>query len=792
MNGPPPRPDCRTILVDLRVAQYNGDRGIPAYCQSIVRQICADHPEHRYLFLWDDHLPPPAWAADFEKHGAWVLEGDVERGQRGRIDVLFTACFFLPLHGRGGEYLVPRWLEPHQPYRLGIVYDLIPYLFPDRYLTAEAARVPYLESLRMMRRYDRLFAISRATREDTIRLAGMPPERILCVYGDIDHRKRAVMAGGQADPAVPARHGLRSPYCVYIGGEDWRKNMQGMVRGFAEFHARHPDRQLAVVCKMATERIASYQELAAGLGIRPGTVVFTGYVPDEELVAITRQAEMMVFPSLYEGLGLPVLEAYGCDVPVVGSACSSVRELVIPELGCDPQSPVSIAAAMGRIVAEPRLREASLAHGRRILAGLGWRPAAATVMRQLERPARPAPTGTIAVVGALPPTRTAIAPYTLSMLQSADWRTDFFEANAGPRFDGHGDLLPGNRMFPVEVLPTALARGRHDTVVFVLGNSAHHVKTLRAALDTRLGCRQRRLAYLHEANLGNLLRAWWGDGGDALDRADGRESPVATTPATAEAWIPRVLAAVPDIGRSLRFLAATADLDGLIVNSRACRDLVRAALGPAADHWTIDVAALPVVVDRGAAAPPAATGPLHVGTFGTGGDTKQLDLVARSLARVARRRPVRLTVAGWAARRACRRSGIQRLPFVEIHDDPAADQLDQLMRSVDVAVQLRVPTCGESSGAVARLLGFGRQVVVTGEGSFVELPGELVTRVAADCTAATLAAAIEEAARRRPDAATIRRALEPFSPTATTRLLAAALRPDAARQAGGERARIPA
>jgi glycosyltransferase involved in cell wall biosynthesis len=782
MNGPSPQRVPRTILVDLRVAQYNGDRGIPAYCQSVVRQICADHPEHTYLFLWDDHLPPPAWAAEFERYGGWVLEQDVERGQRGRIDVLFTACFFLPLHGRGGEYLVPRWLEPHHPHRLGVVYDLIPYLFPERYLSDEAARVPYMEALRTMRRFDRLFAISQATRQDTIRFAGVAPEKILCVYGDIDHRKRALITdGGLPDPGVPARHGLRSPYGIYIGGEDWRKNMEGMVRAFAVFHGRHPDRQLAVVCKMAPERIASLQELAAGLGIRPGAVVFTGYVSDEELVAITRQAEMMVFPSLYEGLGLPVLEAYGCGVPVVGSASSSVRELVIPELGCDPHAPASIAAAMHRAIAEPALRDASLAHGRRILAGLGWRPAAATVMHELDRPARPAPTGEIAVVGALPPAQTAIAPYTLATLQAPAWRTDFFDANAGPEFGGRPELLPGNRIFPVEVLPTALARGRHDTVVFVLGNSAHHVKTLRAVLDTRLGCRQRRLAYLHEANLGQLLRACLGEASGAL--------PAAAPPPVAEAWILRALAAVPDIGRSLRFLAELAGLDGLIVNSLACRDLVRAALGPVADRWTIDVAVLPVVADLAVA--PAGRGPagvLHVGTFGTGGDSKQLELVARSLASVSRHRPVRLTVAGWSARRECRRTGIQRLPFVEVHDDPADERLDDMMRSVDVAVQLRVPTCGESSGAVARLLGFGRQVVVTGEGSFGELPEELTTCVAADCTAAELAAAIEGAAVRQPDEAAIRRALEPFSPRACARLLAATFRPDAT----GERVRIPA
>jgi glycosyltransferase involved in cell wall biosynthesis len=779
MNRVTDRSPPRTFLVDLRVAQYNGDRGIPAYCQSIVRQICVDHPGERYLFLWDDRSSRPAWAEEFERYGDWVLEEDVDRGQRGRIDVLLTACFFVPLHGRGDDYLYPLWLRLHQPHRLGIVYDLIPYIFPERYLSRDEARLPYLDAFRLMRNYDRLFAISQATRQDTIRLAGVAPEKIVCVYGDIDHRKRSLIEnGGPAEAGVAERYGLRDPYCVYIGGDDWRKNMDGMVYAFAHFHARHPDRQLAIVCKLSAERIARYHMLAASLGIRPGALVFTGYVSDEDLVAITRQAEMMAYPSLYEGLGLPVLEAYGCGIPVVGSNTSSVKELVIPELGCDPHQPADIAGAMERLIREPHLRAASLAYGRELLAGLGWRPAAAQVMESLQPPPPAPPRGEVAVVGALPPAQTAIAAYTLACLQSPSWRTDFFEANPGPRFTPGHDLLPGNRVLPAEVLPPALARGRHDTVVFVLGNSAHHVKVVEAAMRTRLGCRQRRLAYLHEANLACVLRAYLG--------AQFYDLPPATPANTAAPWIRRALQAAPEIGSGLRFLAETAAFDGLIVNSHACRDLIRAALGPVADRWTIDVAFLPVAVEA-ACDPAAATATLHVGTFGTGADSKRLDLVAESLRLLERTRPVRLTVAGWAAARQCHAAGIAALPFVEVHDAIDDGRLLELMRTVDVAVQLRSPTQGESSGAVARLLGLGKQVVVTGEGSFAELPPALVTCVPADCPPAQLAAAIEAAAGRRPDAAAVREALEPLSPQAfaarLTDILRSGCRADVARPA---------
>jgi hypothetical protein len=125
---------------------------------------------------------------------------------------------------------------------------------------------------------------------------------------------------------------------------------------------------LAVVCKLSAARIAALREVATAAGLPEAAVVFTGFVSDEDLVGLVRHATLLVYPSLYEGLGLPVLEAYACGTPVVGSDTSSIAELVLPELACDPRQPEAVAAAMGRLVASPTLRERSLAFGRRLLA----------------------------------------------------------------------------------------------------------------------------------------------------------------------------------------------------------------------------------------------------------------------------------------------------------------------------------------------------------------------------------------------------------------------------------------
>lgn len=739
-----------TILIDLRGAQFDGDRGIPAYAQSLTAELIGRSNGHRWLLLHDPCRPPPPRASELAGGGTWCTATDLDHRRSPRIDAVLTGCFFLPDHRCGPDKLWPAWLARQRPRWTGIVYDLVPLLFPARYLSRPRARRHYLDALRLLRRSDHLFTISHATRRDTIRHAAVDPARITCIYGDIDQRKRQLMQlPATATTAVPARYGLRGPYCVCIGGDDWRKNMAAAVHGFAAFRANHPNHQLAIVCKLSTERIAELEQLAAGLGLPAGAVVCTGFVPDDHLVGLVRHATLLVYPSLYEGLGLPVLEAYGCGTPAVGSNTSSVAELILPELTCDPEDPASIAGAMHRATTDQVLRSRGLAFGRRLFADeLGWDRAADRVLESLlpgsrRRLAPAAAADSVAVVAALPPARTGIAAYTLRFLQSDRWHTTFYEANPAPRLAVQSGLLTTSRVLPVEVLPAALLRGRHQTSLFVLGNSSHHAKVLDAMFRTR-GMPGRRLAYLHEAALDSLFRSWLGD--------ERRQLPDAPPPATPPDWIARAVSAKPEIGRGLRLLAETADLDGLIVNSFACRELVEAVLGSLADRWTIDVAFLPVVpADWGTTLPPqdpATPGPrpLRVGSFGLAGDTKRLDLLAAAVTILGRRRAVKLVIAGWEARRYCRRTGLDRVAGIEVYDFPDDATLTATMRSVDVAVQLRSPTFGESSGVVSQLLALGRPVVVTEAGSFAELPAELAGFVAADCSADVLATAIEAAA----------------------------------------------
>jgi glycosyltransferase involved in cell wall biosynthesis len=573
-----------TVLVDLRASQINGDRGISAYSQSLTLELARLYPRHRWLLLQNPSRPLPARASELGEHATWCTVADLEGPRLPPIDVLFTACFFFVPHtGRVADAMVPPVVRRQQPKRMGIVYDLIPLLFQDRYLTNENTRRSYFESLLVLRESDHLFAISHATRRDTIHHAAIDPKRVHCIYGDIDHTKHELMARPATDSAaVPAQHGLGRRYCAYVGGDDWRKNLDTAVQAFAVFWRAHSTHQLAIVCRLPNERIADLQRLAAAEGLPAGAVVCTGFVSDEELVGLVRHADMVVFPSLYEGLGLPVLEAYGCGTPVVGSNTSSVAELVLPELSCDPRSPASIAATMDRLVTHESLREASLALGRRLAEEeLGWPRAAERVMEHIESRPRvtrqPAlatrdarfthPLPRVAVVTGLtaqPKRATATA---MNRLQDADWQTTFYGVARTARLATPSRLARSSRVLPVEVLPAALLRGRHDAVIFVVGSSPHDATVLDAVIRSR-GTLGERILWLYDDGLDEAFQSW--------TQENHQGSPPADPTAAA-----------------LRLLVERGELDRLAVDSDACRDRVCTALGSLARSMPILVASKP-------------------------------------------------------------------------------------------------------------------------------------------------------------------------------------------------------
>ena len=204
---------------------------------------------------------------------------------------------------------------------------------------------------------------------------------------------------------------------------------------------------LVVVCSLRVEDRAQLEAQARQASLPKSAYILTGHVADGAMPAVIAQSEGLIFPSLYEGLGLPVLEAYQYDRPALVSDSSSLRELSPPECRFDPTDPASICAKLLAYYQEPGIANASRQFAPEALAICRWPRAAEQVGQWLAEPIERALTlqHGLAVVSTLPPDESGIATYTQIALGNTPWRTTFFAPWGGQRLTQCQEALGRHR-----------------------------------------------------------------------------------------------------------------------------------------------------------------------------------------------------------------------------------------------------------------------------------------------------------------------------------------------------------
>lgn len=250
--------------------------------------------------------------------------------------------------------------------RVVTCHDLIPYVLADTYLPRwPGAR--WVQGLRDRARYGsalRVIAVSEHTRRDLVRLHGVDAARIDVVHHGVDHQRFHARAAVGERARVAELFGTDAPYVLYMGAADPRKNVALLLEAFARAR-RAPELRLALVGPLDRARPA-LEAQAQSLGIRD-RVLITGWVPEPLLAALYRQCELHVFPSSYEGFGLPVLEALACGAPTLTSTASSLAEVAGDAAEpLDTLAAAPLADALSRLLADDArravLRERGPAH----------------------------------------------------------------------------------------------------------------------------------------------------------------------------------------------------------------------------------------------------------------------------------------------------------------------------------------------------------------------------------------------------------------------------------------------
>lgn len=348
------------IAVNTRFLLKNKLEGIGKFTQESLRRIVLAHPECTFLFFFDRPYDPSFVFA--ENVTPIVLSPPA------RHPVLWWLWF---------EVAVARALRQHRP-------DA--FLSPDGYLTL-STRVPTLTVIhdlafvhypeyvsrsarwyyryftpRFVRKAARVATVSTFSAQDLTAQYGLSPDRIDVVYNGCDDR--FVPLDTTTIQAVRDAHSDGAPYFLYLGAIHPRKNVARLVQAFGRFKATDARGfKLLLAGRMAWQTEDVAQAIAQSPYARD--IVHLDYVPDADLPRIVAAAHALTYVSLFEGFGIPILEAMYCDVPAITSRCTSMPE-VAGDAGLlvDPENVAEIAAALTRLGSDDDLRHALVTRGR--------------------------------------------------------------------------------------------------------------------------------------------------------------------------------------------------------------------------------------------------------------------------------------------------------------------------------------------------------------------------------------------------------------------------------------------
>jgi glycosyltransferase involved in cell wall biosynthesis len=359
----------------LSLAHTYRGAGINRYIYNLLLNLALADQEYQYtVFLGDRRFPPnpgltlrTSWLPTTHplvRIGWEQLVQPFVLWQE-KIDLLHSLAFVTPL------------LSPCPS--VVTIYDLSFILFPKGFKYSKRLYLTLL-TRPSARSAKRIITISESTKRDTVRLLGVSPEKVDVVYCGVD--KPFCPLPEREVASFRQKRGLPERIILFVGTIEPRKNVARLV----EAYSRLRDGQVKLVIGGARgwlyeEVFARVEELKL-----TGDVLFPGYIPPDELPLWYNAAELFVYPSLYEGFGLPPLEAMACGTPVITSNVSSLPE-VVGEAGLtvDPMDSEGLAEAMNQVLSDGILRQSMREQGLARAGRFSWAKAAQETVEVYQR-----------------------------------------------------------------------------------------------------------------------------------------------------------------------------------------------------------------------------------------------------------------------------------------------------------------------------------------------------------------------------------------------------------------------
>jgi glycosyltransferase involved in cell wall biosynthesis len=328
---------------------FNNVTGLGNYGRTLVRGLQELYPENEYV-LFSPQLTK-------NDQTAFFLSQNFKQKTSGAVPGALWRSFFLSgeirrskmdlFHGLSNE--LPAGIEKTGVKSVVTVHDLIFRFYKEDYPWVD--RAIYDAKFRYAcENADRIVAVSESTKNDIVTQYAVPKEKIAVVYQACDERFRREVPQTELE-AVRSTYGLPPRYLLYVGTVNRRKNLLSLVQAMKELRGKSA--LPLVVVGNGKEYLRIVRKYAEGSGLRD-RIVFMPLAAPDDLPAIYRGAAVFIYPSRYEGFGLPVVEALLSRVPVITSRVSSLPEAAGPGARyIDPENPSSITEGITEILSSP-------------------------------------------------------------------------------------------------------------------------------------------------------------------------------------------------------------------------------------------------------------------------------------------------------------------------------------------------------------------------------------------------------------------------------------------------------